>query len=130
MNDIKQRDEIRKKMEEKRYFVTVYSCGDEQMSNGKKEKQVSPKMTYHICSTLELRDIIKFTYRGFWENHTDKEDKDVSFEEKKFGLYHEVKIEPLTKEMEESYIKASKDGFFEIQRKLYEETEVAVREVQ
>ena len=39
--------------------------------------------------------------------------KDIPFEEKQFGINDGDKIEPLSEELEKSYLKASKDGFFE-----------------
>ena len=54
--------------------------------------------------------------KPFWEHDeglSKKETKDYPFEKKKWGRYRNVLIEPLSEDMEKSYLSGSKEGFFE-----------------
>ena len=118
-NPLKQTTKIQATMDEKRYFVTTYVTGHKFMSGGDTNRQVFPKETWSICSTNELIELMRFTKEPFWRNYTDLKDKDVPYEEKKWGIYQDIIIEPFTEELEKSYIKASKDDFFKMHRELH-----------
>ena len=51
-------------------------------------------------------------------DHSNAEE--IPFEEKKWGRYEEVIIEPFTEELEKSYVAGSKDGFFKMQRHFHD----------
>jgi len=117
---MKQIDEINKQLKKKDYVLTVYQTGDVGMSCGEYERQVDTRRFYAVCSLEEIPDYIKWMKQPFWSHEkglTKKEIKDYPYEEKKWGRYWNVVIEPLSEEMEKEYVSASKKGFFESQRR-------------
>ena len=120
--------EINAQLKKKDYLLTVYKTGDERFSRGNYEKQVFPQRFYVACSLEEIPEYIEMMQKPFWEppeGLTDKEIKNYPFEKKKWGVYRNIIIEPLSKELEESYLDASKERFFETHRMIldYKEEE-------
>ena len=117
-------NEIQENMNEKRYVCTIYETGDELMSSGDRERQIFPRRFYKICSTNELPGVLKFTQESFWTHPALLADhsnaNEIPVEEKKWGIYTDVIIEPFTEELEQSYLAGSKDGFFKQQRQFHD----------
>ena len=115
-------NEIQESMDEKRYVLTIYEDGDELMSSGDKERQIFPRRFYKICSTNELPGVLKSTQESFWTHPALLADhsnaNEIPVEEKKWGIYTDVIIEPFTEELEQSYLAGSREGFFKKQRQL------------
>ena len=119
-------DEIEKQLKKKDYILTVYQIGDKGLSNGDPERQVRMTNWYVVCSLEEIPNYIKKMKTSFWyppKGLSEKEKKDYPFEKKKWGRYLDVVIEPLSEEMEKSYLDGSKKGFFETWRMIQEEDE-------
>ena len=115
-------DELNEKLDSKDYIITVYSKGDEIMSSGDRERQISPRRTYKKVSLNELSKIIDGMGSSYW-NHPDlKSDKsnasDIPFEEKNWGVDYDIVVEPLSEELEQNYLSASEKDFFKIQRRM------------
>ena len=124
--DIKQIDEINEQLKKKDYVLTVYQTGDNSMSNGDWERQVSPRRFWVVCSLEEIPEYISYMKTPFWEvpnGLSKKEIKNYPFEKKKWGKYWNVVIEPLSEEMEKSYLSGSKEGFFKTWRIIRDEEE-------
>ena len=115
-------DEI---MNRKDFLITVYECGDEVMSEGDVERQVLPRRYFERVSLNQLKDRLDKIYRGFWTHPELKEDfsneKEIPFKEKKFGIVSNIFVEPLSENLEERYLRASKRGFFKSRRLVSEE---------
>ena len=112
----KEIDEIDEWLKKKDYILTVYQTGDKVMSNCNHERQIFPRRYYAVCSLEEIPDYIKSMKTPFWEHEkglSKKEIENYPYEKKKWGRYWNVVIEPLSEEMEKSYLSGSKDGFFE-----------------
>ena len=113
-------NKIQERMDEKRYLLTICQVGDETMSNGDIDRKVYPRRTYQICSTNELPEVLKFTQEPFWTHEDLLEDHsnahEIPLNEKRWGRYSEVIIEPFTEELEKSYVSASESGFFKMKR--------------
>ena len=111
-------------MTEKRYVLTIYEDGDELMSSGDKERQIFPRRFYKICSTNELPGVLKSTQESFWTHPALLADhsnaNEIPVEEKKWGIYTDVIIEPFTEELEKSYVSASESGFFKKKREYHD----------
>ena len=126
----KERDVINERLKKKDYILTVYQRGDCMMSLGDHKRQVEPRRFFAICSLEEIPEYIKFMKQGFWtykeEGLTKKEIKNYPHEKKKWGIYCNIIIEPLSEELEKSYLSASKKGFFEDWRIQREDEEVSV----
>ena len=119
----KQRDEINEQLKKKDYVLTVYQTGDTMMSNGDHERQVFPNRFYVVCSLEEIPEYIKYMEQPFWEcpkGLSKKEIENYPYEKKKWGRYRNVIIEPLSEDMEKSYLSGSKDGFFESWRMIHQ----------
>jgi len=115
------REEIQERLKRKDYVLTVYQTGHTIMANGHPERMENPRRYFQVCSLEEIPDVINSMTRPFWTHEnglTEKEIKAIPFEEKKWGINWDVKIEPLSEEMEKSYLKASEDGFFESWRRI------------
>ena len=114
----------RKRLEEtlnrKDYLITVYESGDEVMSGGDVDRQVLPRRYFERVSLNQLKDRLDEIYRGFWTHPDLKEDfsneKEIPFEEKKFGIVSNIFVEPLSEKLEERYLRASERGFFKMKR--------------
>jgi hypothetical protein len=119
---------LRKRLDEtlnrKDYLITVYECGDEIMSGGDIDRQVLPGRYFERVSLNQLKDRLDKIYIGFWTHPDLKEDfsneKEIPFEEKKFGIVSNIFVEPLSEELEERYLRASERGFFKNQRLIEE----------
>jgi hypothetical protein len=78
-------------------------------------------------SLNEIEEYIRMMKRGFWEHPDLLDDRsnaeEIPHEEKKWGRYSNIVIEPLSAELEKSYLKASDEGFFKTHRQIlsYEE---------
>ena len=116
----KQREEIKNNLEKKDYLLTVYQKGDNTMTMGDHSKQVLPKRFYIACSLSEIPEYIQYMKQPFWTHpdieNPEVENDDIPFDEKKWGIYRDVIVEPLSEELEKSYLVGSEKGFFEIQR--------------
>ena len=115
--------EINERLKKKDYVLTVYQTGDESMSNGDWERQVSLRRFYVVCSLEEIPDYIKSMKTPFWTHDkglSKKEIENYPYEEKKWGKYRNVIIEPLSEELEKSYLGASKKGFFKSWRRIHQ----------
>lgn len=112
-------------MNRKDFLITVYECGDEVMSEGDVERQVLPRRYFERVSLNQLKDRLDKIYRGFWTHPELKEDfsneKEIPFKEKKFGIVSNIFVEPLSENLEERYLRASKRGFFKSRRLVSEE---------
>ena len=123
----KQANERTESLNRKDYLLTVLQSGDEGMSLGDWEKQVSPKRFYDICSLKDIQEYIEMVKTGFWEhpdlNNPKVKNKDIPHDEKKWGRYYNLTIEPFSEELEKEYLQKSKDGFFEMQRRVFKRRE-------
>ena len=111
-----QMEEINEQLKKKDYLLTLYQIGDELMSSGEDERQVEPRRFYQVCSLEEIPEYIKSMKTPFWRHEkglSKKEIKNYPFDDKKWGRYWDVVIEPLSKDLEEDYLKGVKQGFFE-----------------
>ena len=120
-----QREEIKNNLDRKDYLLTVYQKGDTTMTMGDHSRQVLPRRFYVACSLSEIPDYIKWMQQPFW-THPDIENpevanEDIPFEEKKRVIYRDVIVEPMSEELEKSYLDASEKGFFKIQRTILED---------
>ena len=116
-----QMEEINEQLKKKDYLLTLYQIGDELMSSGEDERQVEPRRFYQVCSLEEIPEYIESMKTPFWRHEkglSKKEIKNYPFEDKKWGRYWNVVIEPLSKEMEEDYLEGVKEGFFESWRRI------------
>ena len=118
--DEMQVNEKTESLNRKDYLLTVYQRGDEGMSFGNLDRQVLPKRFWTACSLNEIGEYIEMMKTGFW-THPDMDNPkvnhdDIPYDEKKFGQYYNLTIEPLDEQLEKEYMKASEDGFFEMQR--------------
>ena len=122
----KQREVINKQLDRKDYILTVTEIGDEAMSSGEHKRKVFPNWFWTTCSLREIPDYIA-KMQGSWWQHPDLKKgskvkaKDIPFDEKKWGLYNSIVIQPLTEELEKSYVKASKEGYFKLHREMIEQ---------
>ena len=116
---LKQSNEIDERLKKKEYVLTVYQSGHHMMSCGEYERQVTPRRFWVNCSLEEIPEYIKLMKQPFWacpKGLTKKEIKNYPYENKKWGIYTNVVIEPFSEELEKSYLSASKKGFFESRR--------------
>ena len=111
-----------KRLNQKDYLITATTTGCEHMSFGKSERKVFPNQYYATVALNEIEEYIGMMKRGFWEHPDLLADKsnaeDIPFEEKKWGRYQNIVIEPLSEELEKSYLDASSKDFFKIHRNL------------
>ena len=122
----KEKDEINKQLKKKDYVLTVYQKGDEMLSDGDSERQVLIQRSWVVCSLEEIPEYIEYMKKPFWEvpnGLSKKEIKNYPFEKKKWGRHYNVIIEPLSEEMEKSYLDGSKEGFFESWRLIRDDDE-------
>ena len=119
----KQIDETKERLKKKDYVLTVYQTGDKILSHGKPERQVKSNRYYVVCSLEEIPEYIEYMKKPFWEHEeglSKKEIKNYPHEKKKWGRNWDVIIEPLSEELEKSYLSGSKDGFFERHRMIHQ----------
>ena len=110
-----QNEEIKERLKKKDYILTVYQTGHKGMSSGDIKRQIDVRRYWVVCSLEEIPDYIKSMKQPFWtheEGLSKKEIDNYSFEKKKWGIYSNVIIEPLSEELEKNYLSSSKDGFF------------------
>ena len=115
----KEKDEINKQLKKKDYVLTVYQKGDEMLSDGDSERQVLIKRGWVVCSLEEIPEYIEYMKKSFWvheEGLSEEEIENYPYEKKKWGRNYDLVIEPLSKELEESYLDGVERGFFESQR--------------
>ena len=118
-----QQSEARNKtLNQKDYLITATTTGCEIMSFGKTERKIFPRQHYATVSLNEIEEYIHRMKRGFWE-HKDLLDDfsnadEIPYEEKKWGRYSNIVIEPLSAELEKSYLNASEEGFFKMHRQI------------
>jgi hypothetical protein len=118
-----QQSEARNKtLNQKDYLITATTTGCEIMSFGKTERKIFPRQHYATVSLNEIEEYIHRMKRGFWE-HKDLLDDfsnadEIPYEEKKWGRYSNIRIEPLSEELEKSYLSASEEGFFKMHRQI------------
>ena len=119
-----QRKEINENLLRKDYLVTVFQAGDKTMSTGEWERQDAPRRYYQHCSLQDLPKIIEGMQIGYWRHPDLKEDlsnaDEIPFEEKLWGINHSIVIEPLTRELQEEYLRKVEGGFFETYRGAFE----------
>ena len=116
-----QREEIKKRLKKKDYLLTVNQTGDKMMSGGDGKRQAPTIQMRFACSLEEIPEYIKFMKVSWWQHEDLKKGskvnpKDIPYEEKRWGIYSDILIEPLSKELEKSYLDASKEGIFETHR--------------
>ena len=116
-----------KRLNQKDYLITATTTGCEHMSFGKSKRKIFPQLYRVTVSLNEIEEYIRMMKRGFWEHPDLLDDKsnaeEIPYEEKKWGRYSNIVIEPLSAELEKSYLKASDEGFFKTHRQIlsYEE---------
>ena len=116
-----------KRLNQKDYLITATTTGCEHMSFGKSERKIFPQLYRVTVSLNEIEEYIHMMKRGFWEHPDLLDDRsnaeEIPHEEKKWGRYSNIVIEPLSEELEKSYLKASDEGFFKTHRQIlsYEE---------
>jgi len=126
-----QQSEARNKtLNQKDYLITATTTGCEIMSLGKSERKIFPNQYYTTVSLNEIEEYIHRMKRGFWEHPDLLDDRsnadEIPHEEKKWGRYSNIRIEPLSEELEKSYLSASEEGFFKMHRQILSyEQEVA-----
>ena len=109
-----QKIEIQENLQKKKYLLTLYKMGDLMFSSGKFERQVLPSRSYAVCSLDEIPSYINHMKQSFWE-HPDLLDDlsnsdDIPFEEKKWGIYRDIVISPMSEELEKGYIASDEDS--------------------
>ena len=119
----KLRNEIKKRLQKKDYLVRIFQTGDYLMGGGEHERMVCPRRSYKICSLEELPEVIRFMKEPFWE-HPDlrqgipqKEIKNIPFDEKRWGIYYDIDIIPLSEEKVEEFQYAIESGLLDQWRK-------------
>ena len=125
--DKMQMNEITESLNRKDYLLRVLQQGDEGMSLGDWEKQVSPKRFYTVCSLEDIQEYIGMMKKGFWEhpdlNNPKVKDKNIPHDEKKFGRYYNLTIEPFSEKLEKEYLQKSKNGFYKMKREIFKRRE-------
>ena len=119
---IVQKHEIKETLESKDYILTVYQTGCRVVSDDDSNRQVDPRRFYVVCSLSEIPDYIS-KMQGSWWTHPDLHNpevnaEDIPFEEKQWGVYRDIRIEPLNAEFEKSYLEASASKFFKTWRQV------------
>ena len=123
----KKMDGIKEQLKKKDYVLTVYQTGDESLGSGDPKNMVDIRRFYAVCSLEEIPDYIKSMKTPFWTHDkglSKKEIENYPYEEKKWGKYRNIIIEPLSEELEKSYLGASKKGFFKSWRSIQERDEM------
>ena len=126
--------DIQEKLNKKDYILTIYQIGDEGlMSGGDYDRQVECRRYFDVCSLLDIQQYIENMKTGFWKPTEEgwskkelssiygKKLKNYPHEKKKFGKYWNIVIEPLSKELEDSYIDTKSRKFFQGWRDMLDE---------
>ena len=85
-----------------KYLITALQTGDATMTCGNPENMVESKKFQKIVETKDLPHLIRFLREPFWQHPlvnddtTDEECEAIPFSEKKWGIYTELQIEPLS----------------------------------
>ena len=115
----KETEETNERLKKKDYVLTVHQTGDVLLSNGDRERQVLTRRYWVVCSLEEIPEYIEYMKKSFWEHEeglSEEEIENYPFEKKRWGRNYNIVIEPLSKELEESYLDGVERGFFESQR--------------
>ena len=117
-----QKKQIKENLKRKDYVLTVYTSGNKNFPKDK-TKHAFPDRSYAVCSLEEIPEYIEKMENAWWTHPDLREGSDVNpddipFEEKEWGIYSSIRIEPLSEELEKSYLEGSETGFFEIWRSL------------
>jgi len=126
--------DIQEKLNKKDYILTIYQIGDEGlMSGGDYDRQVECRRYFDVCSLLDIQQYIEKMKTGFWVPREEgwskkelssvygKKLKNYPHEKKKFGKFWNIVIEPLSKELEDSYIDPKSRKFFQGWRDMLDE---------
>ena len=108
-------------LNEKDYLITVCEVGNSLVSGGDREREVSPRRYYYPASLKEIAEVIN--QGTFWRSDDLKRGvpaKDIAYEDKQWGMNVSITVEPLSEELEKSYLNASKEDFFKLQRLILE----------
>ena len=119
------RKRLNETLNRKDYLITVYETGDKLFSHGDTKKEIMPRRYWENVSLNELKEKLNKIHKGFWTHPDLNKDlsnaKDIPFEERKWGIIHNIIVEPFSEELEKDYVKASENGFFKSQRLISEE---------
>ena len=110
--------EILLNLNRKDYLITGYIVPDYGMSLGNPDMMESPRQFYKPVNLFEIQDYITMMSDGFW-THPDinkKDEDDIPYNERKFGRYRKIIVEPLSEELEKRYLDRVDKDFFKIQR--------------
>jgi hypothetical protein len=123
----KTKEEIRERLSKRDYIITFTQTGEERMSSFDYERQVESRRCYQVCSLEEIPKYIEYMKNGYWvprEKGLSKEELDnYPHEKKKWGVYEKIIIEPLSKELEDSYIDPKSRKFFQSWREIRDDDE-------
>lgn len=103
------RDQISERLDKKDYLLTIYETGDYLMGGGESERMIAPRRSYMICSLDEIPGVIEKMRMPFWQHPDLKEGmskrqvNEIPFEEKKWGIYRDIDITPLSEEKVELF---------------------------
>ena len=115
-----QRSEIDSNLKSKDYLLVVTQSGHPLF-----DKQVNPRRMYVYSSLEELPDHINFMKKPFFQHPDLKKDlsnaDEVSYEEKEWGIYNNIKIFPLKKELQQEYNAMSESETIDTHRIILEE---------
>ena len=117
-----QGEECSKNINEPRYLLTVYQKGDERLSGGDWERKEPPRRYYVPNASLkDVKEHIVMIDNPHWHHPNIKTHlaEDIPFEEKRWSIIYDFDIEPMTKELEDSYVDGVKSGFFKKYRRIY-----------
>jgi hypothetical protein len=105
----------------KEYLLYIYENG-EGLDFG--ERSILPRRYYKVCSLEDISKEIALMKELHWRHPLLKngmrknEVNAIPFEEKEWGLNYRIEIFPISEELEQYYLEASKEGFFKMQRSL------------
>ena len=103
------RDQIGERLQKKDYLLTIYETGDYLMGGGESERMIAPRRSYMICSLDEIPQVIEKMRMPFWQHPelkdgmSERQKNKIPFEEKKWGIYYDIDITPLTEEKVELF---------------------------
>ncbi len=123
----KERTEINTHLKKKDYILTLHQTGDTMLSNGDCKRQIEARRCYVVCSLEEIPEYISHMQTPFWqspEGLSKMEIKNYPHDKKKWGIYRNIIIEPLSAELEKDYLSGSKAGFFDDWRMIRDEREI------
>ena len=126
LNEIKDRirnqnAQLKEELNKKEYLVTVFEDGWHCMGI-KRENRICPRRYYKVCSLEEIAETIGFMKQGFWrhpdlrKDTSEKNVKKIKYEEKQWGINTRIVIEPLTKELQDAYLRKVESKFLDTWR--------------